>query len=390
MIKKSFLLVLAAFIAFSVTSCGGGKTKTADDSKDTVKTVKKDTVKINKKYTDIAKVLGGMAVDEKSEVYAITQDKAFISYKASMDSSFARMERKRLASITSWSATEIADLNKDLKTVFYPFSGPDYLHVNTFFPHAKKYIMFGLEPVGEVPDVSKISKEKYGKLFNELNNSIADVLSLSFFKTIDMNVEFNTELLKGSLPVVLLFVARTGHEIVDIKPFELDTAGKIVYLKEFKNLKGEASYNHGAEITFVEKGKTEIKTIEYFSLNVIDAAIAKNSNSRNYLNSIDANCITMLKSASYLMHNTYFATIRNLIFSKSKAILQDDSGIAYKYIDKTKWNVQLYGTYNGPITMFANRFEKDLKKAYEEEKIKTVPFHYGYGNSTALTLMRKK
>lgn len=390
MIKKSFLVILSAFIALSVISCGGNKTKTTDNTKDTVKTAKKDTVKINQKFTDIAKILGGMSVDEKSEFYAVTQDKSFISYKTSMDSSFARMGRKRLANITSWSATEIADLNKDLKTVFYPFSGPDYLHVNTFFPHAKKYIMFGLEPVGEVPDLSKIGKDKYAKLFNELNNSIADVLNLSFFKTIDMNVEFNTELLKGSLPVVLLFIARTGHEIIDIKPFELDTAGKIVYLKEFKNLKGEASYNHGAEVTFVEKGKTEIKTVEYFSLNVIDAAIAKNSNSRNYLNSIDANCVTMLKSASYLMHNTYFATIRNLVFSKSKAILQDDSGIAYKFIDKTKWNVQLYGTYNGPIDMFANRFEKDLKKAYEEEKIKTVPFHYGYGNSTALTLMRKK
>ena len=69
----------------------------------------------------------------------------------------------------------------------------------------------------------------------------------------------------------------------------------------------------------------------------------------------------MVKSASYLMHNTYFSIVRNAVLSKSKAFFQDDSGIAYRYIDKTKWNVQLYGVYNGPIKMFANRFEKDLK-----------------------------
>ena len=82
--------------------------------------------------------------------------------------------------------------------------------------------------------------------------------------------------------------------------------------------------------------------------------------------------------------------IWNLIIKKSKAILQDDSGIAFRYMDAAKWNIQLYGAYNGPISLFANHFEKDLKKAYETEKVKEVPFQYGYGKSTALMLFKKK
>jgi hypothetical protein len=391
MIKRSFNFLFVALLAISIVSCGGtDKKKTDNNSKDSVKTVKQDSVKINKEYTDIAKILGGMSVDEKSAFYEISQDKAFKKYASTMDSGFARMKKRRVDKITEWSSTEIADLNKDLKTVFYPFSGPDYLHVNSFFPHAKKYIMFGMEPIGNIPDLKKVPKDKYPAFFNALNNTISDVLNLSFFKTIDMKKEFNSDLLQGTLADLMLFIARTGHEIVDIKPFELDADGKVVYLKEFKNLKGEDSYNYGAEITFVEKGKNEIKTVQYFSLNIADAAIAKNNNSRNFLEKLDSNVVTMLKSASYLMHNTYFSTIRNLIFKKSKAILQDDSGIAYHFIDAKKWNIQFYGTYNGPIEMFSNRFEKDLKKAYEEGKVKKVPFQYGYGKSTTLMLLKKK
>ena len=391
MIKRSFYFLFIGMLAVSIVSCGDSKKKKSDkDVKDSVKTEKKDSVKVNKELTDIAKILGGMSVDEKSHLYGVSQESAFKKYEVTMDAGFEKIQKKRLSKITEWSGNEITDLNKDLNTVFYPFSGPDFLHVNTFFPHAKKYIMFGMEPVGNIPDLKKVPKEKYTTFFNELNNTIADVLNFSFFKTIDMKKEFNSDLLQGTLPDLMLFVARTGHEIIDIKPFELDANGKIVYLNEFKNLKGDASFNHGAEITFVEKGKTDVETLQYFSLNIADGAIAQNSNSRNFLENLDQNVVTMLKSASYLMHKTYFSTIRNLIIKKSKAILQDDSGIAFRYMDAAKWNIQLYGAYNGPISLFANHFEKDLKKAYETEKVKEVPFQYGYGKSTALMLFIKK
>lgn len=390
MIKKSIFTIFVLASAMIIASCGGSGKKDTKDSKDTIKTIKKDSVKINKKYTDIAKFISGMPVDEKSELYSLSQLASFKSYSASSDSSWAKLEKRRLSKMRTWADSEIVDLNKNLNTLFYPFSGPDFLHASTFFPKSKKVIMFGLEPVGNIPDLTKVPKEKLSSYFSALNNSIEDALNLSFFKTIDMSKEFNSELISGSLPVILLFVARTGHEIVDIKPTEINKDGKMVYIDKFLNLKSEASYNKGAEITYVDKGDTVIRKIYYFSANVADGGLKTNPNCTKYFENLDNNVVTMIKSASYLMHNTYFSIIRDAILSKSKAFFQDDSGISYKYIDKTKWNIQLYGVYNGPIQMFANRFEKDLKEAYTKEKVKPLTFQYGYGAHCGLLVARKK
>ena len=388
MLRKIFYGMTILFMAFIIASCGGGKGN--KDKKDTVKTVKKDTVKINKTYTDIAKFIAGMKVDEKSELYELSQSESFVNYLKSFDLSWSKLEQKRLSKMRTWAEAELADLNKNIKTLFYPFSGPDFLYAQTFFPNTKKIIMFGLEPIGNIPDMKNIPKEKLSEFFGALNYSIEDALSLSFFKTMDMGKELNSALINGSLPIILLFVVRTGHDIVDIKPTEIDKDGKMVYIDSFKNLKGEASYNKGAEITYVDTGDTVLRKLVYFSANVADGGLGINPNSKKYLENIENGVTTMIKSASYLMHNSYFSVVRNAVLDKSVAFLQDDSGIAYIYIDKTKWDIKLYGVYNCPISMFANRFEKELKEAYNKEKVNPIYFQYGYGATCGLLLARKK
>jgi len=390
MFKKSIYIAAILFIAFVIASCGGSGNKDNKDKKDTVKTVKKDTVKINKAYTDIAKFISGMKVDEKSDLYELSQSESFKTYSKSSDSSWSKLERKRLSKMKTWAEAELIDLNKNIKTLFYPFSGPDFLHAQTFFPNTKKIIMFGLEPVGNIPDMKNIPREKLSKFFGALNYSIEDALSLSFFKTMDMGKELNSDLISGSLPIILLFVARTGHDIVDIKPTEINKDGKMVYIDSFKNLKGEASYNKGAEITYIDKGDTVLRKIVYFSANVADGGLGINLNCKKYLENIENGVTTMIKSASYLMHNTYFSVVRNAVLDKSVAFLQDDSGVAYKYIDNTKWDIKLYGVYDGPIPMFKNRFEKDLKEAYNTKKTNLIHFQYGYGATCGLLVARKK
>jgi len=390
MLKKSFFTFIILSLSILVLSCGGNGDKKVKDAKDTLKVVKKDSIVINKKYTDIAKFIAGIPVDDKSDLYALSQLASFKSYCKSSDSSWAKLEKRRISKMRAWADTEVVDLNKDLKTLYYPFSGPDFLHAHTFFPKAKKYIMFGLEPVGNIPDIKKVPQEKLSTYYSALNYSIEDVLNLSFFKTINMSKELNSEMITGSLPIIMLFVARTGHEIVDIKPTEINKEGKIVYLDAFKNLKGEASYNMGAEISFIDPGDTVVRKIYYFSANVADGGLKTNQNCMNFFENLDSNLVTMVKSASYLMHNSYFSIVRDNLMKKSKAFFQDDSGIAFHYIDKNKWNIQLYGVYNGPIEMFANRFEKDLKEAYTKDKVKAINFQYGYGKQCGLLVARKK
>ena len=70
-------------------------------------------------------------------------------------------------------------------------------------------------------------------------------------------------------------------------------------------------------------------------------------------------------------------------------ILQDDSGIAYKFYDKAKWDITLYGTYEKPIPLFKDFYEADLFDAYKKSA-KPVDFRYGYNRKSNFLLAQKK
>ena len=83
-----------------------------------------------------------------------------------------------------------------------------------------------------------------------------------------------------------------------------------------------------------------------FSIHLEDGALKHNRNLKNYFG-LMGNVTTYLKGASYLMHESYFSEIRNYIFKKSSTIVQDDSGIAFRYFKTSEfnWEYSLYGNY---------------------------------------------
>lgn len=388
--KSSVFLVAAVIIVSMFFSCGGGNKENKKEKKDSIVVKKDSACPVDQKLTDISLYLAGMKLDEKSELYEMTKIPAWTNYARNTDTSWAKLGRKRTRPMTAWAKKEIPDLIKDLNTLFYPFSGPDFLHANALFPYAKKMILFGMEPVGDVPDFKKLKKEEIGPYFAFITKSLDDITNLSFFKTIDMSSDFSSTKVNGTIPIIMLFMARAGYQISTIKPVQIDTAGQFAEIPAFKNFKGEKSYNYGVEVKYIDpRDSIGCRTLYYFSCNIIDQGVASNKNLRLFLQKMDTNVVTFVKSASYLMHNTYFSVIRNTCFAKSKAILQDDSGIAYKYYDKKKWKINLYGVYTGPIQMFANRYEQDLKDAFTKEKVGTFTFKYGYGTNSNMLLARK-
>lgn len=94
------------------------------------------------------------------------------------------------------------------------------------------------------------------------------------------------------------------------------------------------------------------------------------------------------------MHFKDFSNIRNLILDKGQFILQDDTGIPYKYFNKKIWEINLYGQYTKPIKDFSRMEQHDLKAAYiDKNRIKKLPFHFGYhcrDNIDALMLIKRK
>ena len=84
---------------------------------------------------------------------------------------------------------------------------------------------------------------------------------------------------------------------------------------------------------------------------------------------------SLIKSASYLLHAAHFAGVRTLLLNRSATIVQDDSGIPLTYFEATKWRVQAFGHYAGPLPMFANFYQPRMAELFRSAS----PLEFGIG-----------
>ncbi len=68
-----------------------------------------------------------------------------------------------------------------------------------------------------------------------------------------------------------------------------------------------------------------------------------------------------------------------MILSTADYVIQDDTGIPYRFLTQGPWQVRLYGQYNKPIKTLKYGYQPDLEGAF---KAKTgtaeLPFPFGY------------
>ena len=70
--------------------------------------------------------------------------------------------------------------------------------------------------------------------------------------------------------------------------------------------------------------------------------------------------------------------MRSLILGQSTSILQDDSGMPFRFLRPPDWRVTLYGHYEKPVKDFNYGYQPDLARAYASGQPKPLPFSYGY------------
>lgn len=290
-----------------------------------------------------------------------------------LDSGFFDLDTSRFAKMGIWADAEILNRRR-VSPVFYPFGGPDFLNVNIFYPDASQYILIGLEPVGSLPDLCNMPVDQINKYLEDIRYSLKDIFKRSYFITGNMIDALKKSSVNGAVPLICLFIERMGYNIVSIKQAAIDSTGKCITEESLKNIKYQT---RGVKIDFAGDTGRRVQSIYYFTADISNDALKKNQGFKEYLSRLPS-CHTYLKAASYLMHGNDFSMIRNLIFEKSKTILQDDSGIAYRFFDKNIWEIHLYGTYNRPGKEFSWINETDLAKAYTNDLTKPLPFTLGY------------
>lgn len=339
--------------------------------------IKSRTRPINRELDDIARYVAGLKIDSGSKLDpSLLNNQEWKNYCAVLDKNWERVNNSKISKMKPWVEKELSGLHT--KTLFYPFAGADILNAHILFPHATKYILVGLEPVGTPPDLMEIYKTDSIQLyFNTINKSLSSILNFSFFRTKSMAVDFHKEDVNGTIHILLFFIERTGNGIIDIKPVAVNSAGELVSYSSFAKAQTDSLKNRGVQIDFSGADSIEHSVI-YFSVNLGNDPFIKNQGFKTFLKKQNAD-VTYLKSASYLMHKGFFSEIRSTILSNSRAILQDDSGIPWKFFNDSTHTITLYGTYTGTIPLFSTAYQSDLADVYKKDSLKVKPLPFGIG-----------
>jgi hypothetical protein len=296
---------------------------------------------------DTAKFLGGLPVTGPLE--SLTQSEAWRNHANTLDEAWFKKEYHQLTPIRTWMGANANEYYNSSNTMYYMFGGPDFLYAHAFFPNANTYILAGLEPVGQVPDLSRLNPEVLGGELSALRASMHTILQTHYFITKDMRADLGR--VGGTLPILYVFLARRGCTVLDT-----------TYIK---------SPAEGVKITFVHRGPKQ--TLYYFKTDLSGGKSA-------FLSWCAAQGPgqSLLKAASYLMHSEGFGGVRNFLLEHSRVIVQDDSGIPLRSFTKG-WTVNCYGRYVPHAEMFGKYRQPDLAAIYDRNPPPTeLGFAFGY------------
>lgn len=389
--SKLLLLVVSINI---VASCKNEKKEVNQNlSKDsTLKVEKSETprqIPQDKKFYETARFIAGLPQIENNALKEYENSDAWKAYSQESNKKWKKLKEGKLAKMRAWAEQELKEPNQLGGVLFYPFSGADFLHAQTFFPNADEIIMIGLEPIGKPLDVEKIAK-KQTNYFSALNKAGYFLAEFSFFRTNDMAIDLTGKRsveVDGTIHLIMLYLAQLDNEITYYEKVAINEAGKVVLANEYKkvdsNNKDKTIY--GNRIFYKRKGDDKIRSLIYYSVNISDEGLNNRPEFKAYLQSLRPTA-TYLKAASYLMYsveapgkNYNFKTIRDVILMHSKYVLQDDSGMPLYNFPDNKWQKTFYGTYAGPISLFSNRNQTAMREAFKnKENVRPLPFGIGY------------
>jgi hypothetical protein len=314
---------------------------------------------------DTARFLAGMLPSADSPLMPLTRDPAWQHHARFFDSAFAQLEAHQLSKIRAWAA---ANLAAPKPTMFYMFSGPDFLYADAFYAKASTYVLSALEPPGSVPDLTRLPHGGiYAALYN-VEHSLSSILSFSFFITKKMKVDLHEGQLSGTLPILYVFLARSGKTIRNVSPVALDDKGAAYFAGENPG----ANAARGVRIVFAGSDGVE-KTLYYFSTDLSNSGVRASGFLKFCATLAPGN--SLVKSASYLMHAGNFTAVRDFILNNSATIIQDDSGIPLAYYSPKKWRFFPFGRYAGPIAEFPRRYQE----SYAELFGRAQPMDFGIG-----------
>ena len=337
-----------------------------------------DNAEYNRRATATAQVLAGIqptagdpAIDQ------LTRLEAFAEHQKWMAAQWGQA-RARISAMDNWRAQELKVPGTQNRTMLYPFSGPDFFNAYALFPNYPRYIFFSLERPGTMPDLESVTPVQFAKLLQDVRSAFRDIFERNYFITDYMNKQLTTPWIRGTVPVVSTMMALMQLRIVRIEP--LDLFPELTRAYDAPDVQPRPHrIMRSVRMDFVGTNGGAPQQLYYFAVDATDKQLDFYPGFLDWV-AQHRPATALLKSASYLLHDNQFEKTRNMILATADFVIQDDTGIPYRFLGQSPWHVRLYGRYNKPnMKGLRYGYQADLESAYRAKgDLPELPFPFGY------------
>lgn len=331
----------------------------------------------NRRATATAQVMAGIVpAGGDAAIDRLVKLDAFTEHQRWMAAHWAQA-RNRILAIENWRAREVRIAGVNNRTLIYPFSGPDFFNAYALFPNHSRYIFFSLERPGALPDLESVTPAQFARLLEDVRNAFHDIFQRNYFITDYMSKQLSTPWIRGTVPVIATMMALMNDRIVRIVPVDLFPDLTRAY-ETNDAVKHPRRFMRAARIDFMGTNGGPVQQLYYVSVDATDKALEFYPRFLDWV-AQHRPASVLLKSASYLLHDNQFRKTRTMILTTADYVIQDDTGIPYRFFKHAPWQVRLFGHYNKPIKSLSYGYQPDLEVAYKSKNVSSdLPFPFGY------------
>ena len=315
---------------------------------------------------DTARFIAGLPPAQSSQLAPLTQDPAWQQHAQLMNAVWAGLEQYQLSKVRAWSR---ANVTARRPVTYYFFSGPDFLYADAFLPNSSTYILAGLELIGPQPDALALRPRFLARNLESVRRSISTLLSRSYFITSYMGSDLNSGQLRGTLPILYVFLARTGKTIHEVSFVTIKQDGTVEPSADGKD------GTRGVKIVFSGPDNKQ-QTLYYFRTDLSNKGV-QSSGFLEFCRQFGIGDV-FIKAASYLLHTPGFSVVRDFLLNIGATVVQDDTGVPHRYFEERGWQVLPFGRYVGPIRVFRGYHQAKLKTLFEKADAPPIDFGIGY------------
>jgi len=282
------------------------------------------------------------------------------------DESWAIYQKNHGHLMTEWAKTEIKFSSTG--TVFYPFSGPDFVTVNQLYPDADRYVMVAMQSAGEPAQLAPMSPERAQHFQTKFLREWKRFAYNAFFITAELEADrFAKSAHIGITTILITFALYSGYDVAELYPIAYDSASG-------QFLKSAGPWN-SVRLVLKKNGKTV--ALDYVSLDLSDQNLLVKESMRGWLSHMTQHPM-LIKAASHLLQDGNFIILRDMIVKNAPMVVQDETGVDYAQLRKIG-KVDLYGGFSLPFEQFSPHKQQSLAQAYRQAiDVKPMPFAFSY------------